>query len=31
MPILSTWGFKVISGLADRLFVERLPLATDDR
>lgn len=31
MPVLSTWGFKVISGLAERLFVERLPVATDDR
>lgn len=26
LPVLSTWGFKVISGLAERLFVKRLPL-----
>ncbi len=31
MPILSGWGFKVISVLAERLFVKRLPLVTDDR
>jgi hypothetical protein len=28
MPVLSTWGFKVISGLAEHLFVKRLPLTT---
>ena len=27
MPVLSTWGFNVISVLAERLFVKRLPLA----
>jgi hypothetical protein len=27
LPVLSTWGFKVISVLAERLFVKRLPLA----
>ena len=29
MPVLSTWGFKVISRLAERLFVQQLPLASD--
>ncbi len=28
MPVLSTWGFSVISALAERLFVQRLPIAT---
>jgi hypothetical protein len=27
MPIFSTWGFKVISVMAERLFVKHLPLA----
>lgn len=27
MPVMSTWGFKVISVLAERLFVRHLPLA----
>ena len=27
MPVLSTWGFSVISVLAERLFVRHLPLA----
>lgn len=27
MPVFSTWGLKVISVLAERLFVKRLPLA----
>ncbi|HEX4983649.1 MAG TPA: hypothetical protein VFV63_18220, partial [Ilumatobacteraceae bacterium] len=27
MPVMSTWGYKVISVLAERLFVQRLPLA----
>jgi len=26
MPVMSTWGFKVISVLAERLFVRHLPL-----
>ncbi|MEA2900950.1 MAG: hypothetical protein QOH36_837 [Actinomycetota bacterium] len=30
MPVFSTWGFKVIAVLAERLFVKRLPLATHD-
>lgn len=28
MPVFSTWGVKVISVLAERLFVKRLPLTT---
>jgi hypothetical protein len=28
MAVFSTWGFKVISVLAERLFVKRLPLTT---
>jgi len=31
LPVVSTWGFKVISRLAERLFVERLPLPSDER
>jgi hypothetical protein len=27
MPVFSTWGLKVISVLAERLFVKHLPLA----
>ena len=27
LPVLSTWGFNVISVLAERLFVKHLPLA----
>ena len=30
MPVFSTWGFKVISVLAERLFVKRLPLVTGE-
>lgn len=30
MPVLSTWGFRVISVLAERLFVKRLQLVRDD-
>ena len=29
MPVFSTWGFAVISVLAERLFVKRLPLRAD--
>ena len=29
MPVFGTWGFKVISVLAERLFVTRLPLSAD--
>jgi hypothetical protein len=28
MPAFSTWGFKVISRLAERLFVEKLPIVS---
>ena len=28
MPVISTWGPKVISVLAERLFVKRQPLAS---
>jgi hypothetical protein len=27
MPVMSTWGYEVISVLAERMFVKRLPLA----
>jgi hypothetical protein len=27
MPVMSTWGYKVVSVLAEQLFVKRLPLA----
>jgi hypothetical protein len=29
MPVLSTWGSKFIAVLAERLFVQRLPLASN--
>jgi hypothetical protein len=30
MPVFATWGYNVISILAERLFVKRLPHAKDD-